>query len=194
MKKKISFKKMLDIGTGKTRTLQKVKPPSKDRKIAKETKEKIEKKHSVKKTSPDQKIVLFRLGSEYYAINVDMIEEIIESVSMEKITGMPHYIAGVISLRKESIPVISLFKKFHIRERNPGKTETVLITNYNSKTYGILVDELKGVLDIESSSIFDVPLVYSDEELSYLEGIIKYETEIAAIVDIKKVLMEFKLG
>jgi purine-binding chemotaxis protein CheW len=140
-----------------------------------------------------QKIVLFRLKKEFYAIDVSLIDEIIETEVKEKITGMPDFVIGVISLRGESIPVISLFSQFHLQERSLKESETILITSKSANTYGILIDELKGVLDIEPSFVFNVPSVYPEEELLYLKGMIKFEQEIAAIVDIKNILKKFSL-
>lgn len=204
MKKKISFKKMLDIETKKPKKIKRKEVPLMEKVISQNIEIKKNEKSVVMKIPPSrrkidsgegyQKIVLFRLSNEFYAIDVSMIDEIIETNVKEKIAGMPDFVTGVISLRGESLPVISLFNRFHLKERPLRESETILITSRNGKLYGILIDELKGVLDIKPSFIFDVPMAFLDDEFSYLKGMFKYDNEIAAIVDIGQILLKYKLG
>lgn len=203
LKRKISFKKMLGTPPDKPQMVKRketkktgkpVKTKKKDKLLV--TKPVYKKKVVTEKKEQEkdlQKIVLFRLANEFYAIDVSLIDEIIETGVKEKITGMPDFVIGVISLRGETIPVISLFKQFHLRERFLKESETILITSKSTNAYGILIDELKGVLDIKPSFVFNVPSVYTEEELVYLKGMIKYGQEIAAIIDINIILKKFKL-
>jgi len=206
VKKKISFKKMLDIASEKPKKAEVQEAPPHDAEPIQEFKEeKLEKRRDIikkatsgtgkdKKKDDLKKIVLFRLSNEYYGIDVSMIDEIIETEVKEKIAGMPDFIVGVASLRGETIPVISLSNKFHLKDRLPANgTETILITSKNKEIYGILIDELKGVKDIEPSSIFEVPMIYPEDEFSYLKGIIKFGIELVAIVDIVQILKNYKL-
>ena len=202
MKKKISFKKMLDIDSVKPKKLQKQRTSSSSVVTEKEIKKKTEQEDIIKQTTTDEekdtkrkeykKVVLFRLSNEYYGIDVSMIDEIIDAEIQNKIAGMPDFIKGVISVRGESVPVLSLFELFHIDDRPVKGTETILIISEDNETYGILIDELKGVIDVEPSSIFDIPAVYAEEQFSYLKCMIEYGTEIAAIVDTEQLMKKFK--
>ena len=200
MKKRISFKKMLDTTAKKPRKAKKAKVViHKTKKEPKKGPKKVLIKESISEHRPetkatlDKKIVLFRLANEYYGIDVSTIDEIIDIEVREKIAGMPAYVKGVISLRGESVPVVSLFNQFHLNGRPLKEKETILITGKNSKTYGILIDELKGVVDIKPSSILDVPRIFPDSEFSYLKGIVRYGVEIAAIIDIVQILNSYNL-
>jgi purine-binding chemotaxis protein CheW len=146
-----------------------------------------------KKKPEQKKIVLFRLSNEYYGIDVAKIDEIIDGHINEKIAGMPDFVAGVVSLRGESIPVLSLNERFHLNPSTEEETNTVLITSRNGDVYGICIDELQGVIDIDASTILSVPPIFPEDELAYLEGIIKYGMEIAALIDIDRVLNNYRL-
>jgi purine-binding chemotaxis protein CheW len=202
MKKKLSFKKMLDIAD--TKSL----PPKRKHAVAKKGETIVahplsakapakpvrrEKSESEKKPQKN-KVVLFRLSKEFYGIDVSRIEEIIDARIKERIAGMPHFVLGVISLRGESIPVISLNEPFHLPESPMQESNTVLITSMNGQVFGIRIDELRGVIDIDTSSILSVPSVFPDEEMRYLKGIIRHGIEIAALIDIEQVLRNYRLG
>ncbi len=193
---------------GKRETRKKRKPKQKTIKRTgrnKLSKEKIEKKvippiqipfakkPEAEKKKKQKKIVLFRLSDEYYGIDVSEIDEIIDAHINEDITGMPEFVAGVISLRGESIPVLSLKERFHLKESARKETNTILITSKNGEIFGICIDELEGVTDIATSSILAVPAIFSEEEMAYLNGIIKHGMEIAALIDIDLILNNYTL-
>jgi len=204
VKKKISFTKMLEVSSKdltrktvgkKLKAKSEKKPIEKERdEIFKKTAKSKENKKGKKNLQSKNKIVLFRIATEYYGVSVSDIEEIIETKIREKIAGMPDFTVGVFDLRKEAVPVISLFEKFHLRRRETTEKETVLLLRRGKKTYGILIDELIEVIDIETSKILNVPKIFSPEEETYLKGIVKFNTEVVALIDIGKVLEMFKIG
>lgn len=175
------------------KTEKKQAKQQKPRKAAASPRTEIPKESQAEKKKRERKIVLFRLSDEYYGIDVSKIDEIIDAHINDDITGMPDFVAGVISLRGESIPVISLNERFHLREREHKETSTVLITSQNGEIYGICIDELEGVIDIDTSSILAVPSIFSEKELEYFDGIIKHGKEIAALIDIECILNNYTL-
>ncbi len=193
---------MLDVTGGKTKPQTKKKRSAKKKeplppqpKAAEKPTKQIRRPIPQGETKVKQKkVVLFRLSDEYYGIDVSKIDEIIDAHVNEKIAGMPDFVAGVISLRGEAIPVLSLNDYFHLGESTKAETNTVLITSKNGEVYGICIDELRGVIDIDTSSILAVPSVFTEEEMAYLEGIIKYGVEIAALIDIELIMRNYRLG
>jgi len=201
VKKKVSFKKMLDFVSPKPEKSAQVAPlkktPTPKPKTA-EVRETPQKKAKNDKPSERhnvriKKIVLFNLANEYYGIDVSKIDEIIDTEIKEKIAGLPHFVIGVISLRGESVPVLSVKNRFHLPERPIKESETILITSKNHETYGILIDELKGVINIESKLILDVPVIFPENEMAYMQGIIKYGMDIATLIDIERVLKDCQI-
>lgn len=201
MKKKVSFRKMLDLVSPKPEKSTQVAPlkktptPKPTTAEVRETPQKKAKqdelleRHKVR----IKKIVLFNLANEYYGIDVSNIDEIIDTEIKEKIAGLPDFVIGVISLRGESVPVLSLKSRFHLPERPIKESETILITSKNHETYGILIDELKGVINIESKVILDVPLIFPENEMAYMQGIIKYGMDIATLINIERVLKDYQI-
>jgi purine-binding chemotaxis protein CheW len=230
MRKKLSFRKMLDITKKDTLSPKGGKPskkkkeplpaearapekpqkpkrePQKKReqkkqlapprqKVAeKQQKEPLEQEPKARRVKTQKKVVLFRLSNEFYGIDVSKIDEIIDAHINEKIAGMPKFVAGVISLRGESIPVLSLNERFHLSGSTREETNTVLVTSKNGEPYGICIDELRGVIDINASQILAVPSIFAEDEMAYFEGIIAYGKEIAALIDIERVLNNYRLG
>lgn len=103
-----------------------------------------------------QKVFVFELGDEEYGIDVMDVKEI-NKFADKKITSIPEssdFIAGITNLRGQVIPVISLKHRFNVQG---GEGNFIVIINLNSSTTGIIVDEVKEVMDINQKRIKEAP-------------------------------------
>jgi len=79
------------------------------------------------KLDNESQLVSFQLGSEEYAVDIDLVEEIIRIPEITVIPDVPDYIRGVINLRGKVLPVISLRKRFHMGEDEYDNRSRILI-------------------------------------------------------------------
>ena len=103
-----------------------------------------------------QKVFVFQLGEEEYGIDVMDVKEINKSVD-KNITSIPEssdFIEGITNLRGQVIPVINLKHRFNIEG---GKGEFIAIIDLNNSTTGIIVDDVKEVLNINKKRIKEAP-------------------------------------
>lgn len=77
-------------------------------------------------------IVKFGVGDNAFGINVMKVREIIQPV---EVTSVPHshqHVEGMIKLRGEILPVISLFSFFGV-EPDGSKDEKYIVTEFNKR-------------------------------------------------------------
>ena len=103
-------------------------------------------------------LVIFNVGSEEYALDIDSIEEIINLVQMTPVYATNELLQGIINLRGDIIPVISLHKKLNIKIVAVDDKK-ILINRINGLRIGFIVDEIT-----EISSIFKRNLKQSDSD------------------------------
>ena len=98
--------------------------------------------------------IIVELGNEQYGIDIQYIDNI---VRMQRITRVPmaqSYFKGVINLRGEVIPVMSLRLKFDFEEDVfTGKTRILIVKPDFQASVGIIVDNLIGQQEIVIKSI-----------------------------------------
>ena len=106
--------------------------------------------------------IVTQLGEEQYGIDIKLISNI---VRMQKITRVPKvssYIRGVINLRGEVIPVISLRLKMGLQDDEiTKKTRIIILTLEQHESIGVLVDEVKDVYNNLSSSPVSIFFIFS---------------------------------
>ncbi len=94
----------------------------------------------------------FKLKGNEYSIPVMKVREIIHVPPITKIPQAPSYIEGITNLRGNIIPVVNLKKLVGI-DHDGDKGDKVIVISSGNVIYGVLVDGVTGVIDIEESSI-----------------------------------------
>jgi purine-binding chemotaxis protein CheW len=132
-----------------------------------------------------QKVFVFQLGDEEYGIDVMDVREINKSANKD-ITGIPEssdFIEGITNLRGQIIPVISLKHRFNIEK---GEERFIVIIDLKDSVAGILVDDVKEVLEINQKRIKEAPeLLKQDIHDDYVKDVALLEDErMITIIDL----------
>ena len=135
--------------------------------------------------------IVIRLGEEQYGIDISYVNNI---VRMQRITRVPKvapYLKGVINLRGEVLPVVSLRLKMGLEEDVYDKaTRIIILKTENEGQIGILVDEVKEVVTLSEKSIEKVAHDSKSEKANFLSGVGKNNGELISILDLNMITLE----
>ena len=143
-------------------------------------------------------MVGFILGGELFGVDILMVQEILQQISVTSIPDAPDFIEGVVNLRGNIIPVIDLQKRLNMpgaRLKEPEAQPWTIILNIGGRVTGFLVDRVTRVMKIPSSAIQPPPdMVVSAMKSQYISGICKLEAQVMAVLDFNRILVidEFK--
>ncbi|MBE5950157.1 MAG: purine-binding chemotaxis protein CheW [Lachnospiraceae bacterium] len=136
-------------------------------------------------TLDSKQYIVVELGSEQYGIDIQYIDNI---VRMQRITRVPKaqpYFKGVINLRGEVIPVMSLRLKFEFDEDViTGNTRILILKPDAHSSVGIIVDSVKEVLTLPNDMIDKGAKDANDERAVYLSGVGKNGDNLISILNI----------
>jgi purine-binding chemotaxis protein CheW len=125
-----------------------------------------------------RQIVTFGLDQEEYASPITDLKEIIRIPEIVAVPGVYAYIRGIFNLRGQVVTVIDLEKRFELKREHPAKPRHVIIVEVEKAMFGILVDEVSGVLRIPVSSIKPAPpAITAKIQADYINGIIILDQE-----------------
>jgi purine-binding chemotaxis protein CheW len=112
--------------------------------------------------------IVIRLGNEQYGIDIKYIDNIVRMQRITRVPNVENYIKGVINLRGEVIPVVSLRIKMGLAEDEITKATRIIILRLdNGDTIGMLVDEVKEVVTLGASKIEKVAYDSKEEKTNY---------------------------
>lgn len=100
--------------------------------------------------SNKMEILLFSLGTkEIFGINVFKVREVSQTPKITKTPNMPIGVEGVISLRGNIIPVISLAKFIGTRDASVNSADTMIVTEFSKHTQAFLVHDVDRIIRVD---------------------------------------------
>ena len=97
----------------------------------------------------EEQLVNFSLGSEEFGVDIMRVQEIIRIPPITRVPKAPDYVEGVINLRGNVIPVISLRTRFGMGRVEETDLSRIIVLQVQTKVFGIRVDAVTEVLRIE---------------------------------------------
>lgn len=135
--------------------------------------------------------ICVKIGTEQYGIDIQYVENI---VRMQKITRVPKaqtYFKGVINLRGEIVPVMSLRLKFNLEPDEYTNTTRIIILKLEPQaSVGLIVDEVKEVVDLDPSCIDKPTYNANDEKSQFISGVGKHEDGLISLLNVADVIIE----
>ncbi|MFA6136464.1 MAG: chemotaxis protein CheW [Sulfurimonas sp.] len=121
------------------------------------------------KEEDSNKFLIFSLGNEKFALNIEYLREIVLSdVQFTEIAGSASDVLGLITLREELLLVIDLRTYYDFKTKN-GYKNRILVASYDGKKIGLLVDE---IIDIKSYLSKDVEYMSENFQSNKIAGVI----------------------
>ena len=139
--------------------------------------------------SNKMEILLFSLGTrEVFGINVFKVREVTKTPPITKTPNMPAGVEGVISLRGNIIPVISLVRFINGGEEVAHIGQTMMVTEYSRRTQGFLVDSVDRIVRVDWDQVKSPESIISGSD-----GLITAVTQLPdgkliSILDVEQIL------
>lgn len=136
----------------------------------------------------NSKIIIFELNGERYAADIKEVERILGYEEPTVLPEAPHFVKGVINHEEKILPIISLSKKFNIGEGTNYESKKIIVVKRKEKKFGIIVDNVYEVRDIDGGCVENVPEITNTSERRYISGLIKLKNNIVILLDLEKIL------
>ena len=134
--------------------------------------------------------IVVQIGNEKYGIDINFIDNI---VRMQKITRVPKaqsYFKGVINLRGEIVPVMSIRKKMGLPEDEITDKSRIIILKLEDKgSIGIIVDEVREVITLNMAEVEK-----QAGKDSFINGIGKNGNELISLFEISAIVEEKEMN
>ena len=135
--------------------------------------------------------IVIKLGNEQYGIDIKYIDNIVRMQHITRVPKVANYLKGVINLRGEVIPVMSVRLKMDLPADEITKSTRIIILKLEQHgTIGIIVDEVKEVVTLSTAEIEKVAYDGQERKVNFINGIGKHNDELISLLDLNVVAME----
>ncbi len=137
-------------------------------------------------------LVTFYLGGSRYGIDILKVQEINK---VKEWTPVPHaddFVLGILSLRGSIVTILDLGKKLGLAQTRLSEDSRNIILNSEGECVGFLVDRIGSVTSTHWDQVAEPPPNVNAEQGRFLEGVVKTETDLIAILNVDEVFSEAK--
>ena len=136
----------------------------------------------------EEHVVVFRLAEEFYALDIQTVQEIVRMQAITSIPGSDASVEGITNLRGRVVPVIDLRKRCGINAgAYTAETRIVVVSGTGGMT-GLIVDAVSEVMRIPGEQV-DLPsAIVSAPRNTYLRGVAKLGDRLVSLMDLKGLL------
>ena len=135
--------------------------------------------------------IVIRLGDEQYGIDIKYIDNIVRMQHITRVPKVADYLKGVINLRGEVIPVISIRIKMGLEPDEITKNTRIIILKLEQQcNVGIVVDEVKEVVTLITADIEKMAYDKKEEKIGYINGIGKFDGGLISLLDLNAVALD----
>lgn len=144
-----------------------------------------------KETYETNQYIVIQIGEEQYGIDIRYIDNIVRMQHITRVPKVQNYLKGVINLRGEVIPVMSIRIKMDLDEDVITRASRIIILKMEQQgNIGIIVDSVKEVVTLDASQIEKASYDNKAEKRNFINGIGKYDGGLISLLDLNMVVVE----
>ena len=136
----------------------------------------------------EEQLVTFSLGSEEFGVDIMLVQEIIRIPPITRVPKAPAYVEGVINLRGNVIPVISLRTRFSMDLVEETDLSRIIVLQVQTKVFGIRVDAVTEVLRIDSEAIEPPPPIALGIDSQFIRGVGKIGERLIILLELDQIM------
>jgi purine-binding chemotaxis protein CheW len=135
----------------------------------------------------DVQIVSFRVGRQEFAFDILQIQRIVRYEQPAPLPQAPAFLEGVVQYAGGAVAVVDLRKRFELDA--PVREETrMMIVDLGDQRVGVVVDEVREVLRVDSTAIAAPAPIVSGLAAAYIAGIVTRPGRTIIILNARKLL------
>lgn len=148
----------------------------------------VVRKPAGKADAKGSQVVSFRLGDEEYGVDIMTVQEIILFGCITQVPEVPEHVLGVINLRGNVIPILSLRCRFGMAGREHDDATRIVVMNLNGRTVGVVVDGVSEVLRLAEDEVSAAPGSLSGAGKDYITGLARRGERLLILLDMARLL------
>lgn len=135
-------------------------------------------------------ILEFRVGNNYYGINVAKIREILPYQEPTPIPNSDPRIEGIFMPRDEIISIIDLAKVMNLNLAGTSQNDMYIVTNFNQLNTAFHVQSVEGIHRVSWTDIIKPDSTINAAGVGMATGIVRIKEKLIIILDFEKIVSE----
>jgi len=140
------------------------------------------------KTIGTTQFIVVKFDLEQYGINIQYIQNIVRMLKITRVPNAPSFIKGVVNLRGEIIPVMSVRNKFGLKPDVYSNLTRIIIVKVEGHEIGLIVDEVLEVVQLSDAQIEKIVRDAHDDRGKFVYAVGKLGEELVTLLNVEALI------
>ena len=140
------------------------------------------------KANAGREYITFRIGSQYYCIDIMSVREIRGWTPATALPRAPGFVRGVINLRGVVLPIIDLADRLGFEPTEPTARHVIIVAQTGKQVVGLLVDAVSDIIAMAAERVQPTPDVGSEAARAFVLGVMAIEDRMISLIALESVM------
>ena len=135
-----------------------------------------------------QQYVVFSVSGERYGVTISQIGEISKPLDTTPIPRTADFVLGIGNVRGVVIPILDLARRLRLPTSPETRETRVLIVRHDAEQYGLVVDQVYGVVQIAPEDLEETPGALPGQRADFIHALARTDGELVIVLDLTALL------
>src|SRR5262245_35778074 len=132
--------------------------------------------------------ILFEIAGTTYGVSSRSVQQMEMIDHITPLPNAPPFVEGIVFTRGQVIPAVDLRSRFGFEEQERTNRTRLVVTNWNCRVVGVIVDSSREFLSIPKDAVQSPPATMTGLSGKYLKGIVTMGDRIILIVNLDELI------
>lgn len=137
-------------------------------------------------------VLTFCLGSETYAVDILLVQEIRGWAPVTRLPQAPRHMLGMLNLRGSIVPVIDLRVRFGLEQAAFTPVTVIVVLSVQSasgrREFGLVVDSVSDVVDVDAAELKETPSLGSNPSAELIKGLAVVADRMLILLNVEELI------
>ena len=130
------------------------------------------------------RLLLLAVDGQTYALHFGAVDRIQRMAAVTPLPGAPDAVEGVVNIRGEVVPVVSIRRRLGLARRSVGVSDSLVIARARTRRLAIIAESVLGVVERPADDVVSTSGIACN--IQHIEGVLKTSDGLVLIQDLDR--------
>lgn len=134
--------------------------------------------------APPIRLILLRVDRQTYALHLAAVDRVLRMAAITPLPGAPDAVQGVINIRGEVLPVVSIRRRLGLDQRSVAAADSLVVAHARTRRIAIIAESVLGVAECAADAVVGCDDI--GRGIRHIEGVVKTGDGLVLIQDLDR--------
>ena len=138
----------------------------------------------MEKVASSIRLVLLTVDGQTYALHLAAVDRVLRMVEVTPLPGAPDVVEGVVNIRGEVVPIVSIRRRLGLTHRAAGVSDSLVLAHARTRRLAIIAESVLGVVERPADAVVSTGDIARG--IQHIEGVLKTSDGLVLIHDLDR--------